>query len=232
MSQFKKRPSTEARDQLASAIEARRDHQAELAAISASLARLSDLAAKPAKIEAAISAIDASGGAALAAWAKSGDGPAPTPNAEKRAALVADLSVAKASAGAAEAAYTGIAANYNVTTARTKAHDDAISAAVIAILADELAPVAAKAQAIAGELAAVRDAVIEGAAFARGLAMKIGGGPGSISPELTACQKALDTAMANPPSDFAALAAVKGAWRKLADDLMAGDDGVFFSVAS
>ena len=65
MSQFKKRPSTEARDRLAAAIEARRDHQAELAAISASLARLSDLAAKPAKIEAGISPIDASGADAL-----------------------------------------------------------------------------------------------------------------------------------------------------------------------
>lgn len=90
--------------------------------------------------------------------------------------------------------------------ARAKAHDDAISAAVIAILADELAPVAAKAQAIASELASIRDAVIEGAAFARGLSMKIGAGPAVVSTELTACQKALDTAIANPPTDFGALA--------------------------
>ena len=127
---------------------------------------------------------------------KVGDGPAPTPNAEKRAALVARSLGCQGFSRRGRSGVHGIAANYNVTTARTKAHDDAISAAVIAILADELAPVAAKAQALAGELAAVRDAVIEGAAFARGLAMKIGGGPGSISPELTACQKALDTAMA------------------------------------
>jgi adenylosuccinate synthase len=232
MTLIRKKPRSEARDRLASAIEARRDLQNELSAISASLARLSDLAAKPAKIEQAIAAIDAEGGNALAVWAKSGDGPAPTPNAQKRAALVADLSVAKASAGAAEAAYTGIAANYNATTARTKALDDAISAAVVGITAEELAPIADKAQAIASELAAIRDAVIEGAAFARGLGMKIGSGPAVVSTELTACQKALDTAMANPPTDFGALAAVKGAWKKLADDLISGDDGVFFSVAS
>ena len=118
----------------------------------------------------------------MAAWATTGEGNAPTPNAEERAELVADLSVARASAGAAEKAYTGVAATYNAVTARTRAHDDAISAAVVAIIAEELAPVADKAQEIASELAAVRDAVIEGAAFARGLAMKIGGGPGSISP--------------------------------------------------
>ena len=61
--------------------------------------------------------------------------------------------------------------------------------------------------------------------------MKIGCGPAVVSTELTACQKALDTAMANPPTDFAALVAVKGAWKKLADDLISGDDGVFFGVS-
>jgi hypothetical protein len=228
MSLIRKKPRSEARDRLTSAIDSRRDLQAELSAISTSLARLSAINSAPAKIEAAISAIDASGADALAAWATSGEGAVPTPDAEKRAELVADLSVARASAGAAEKAYAGVAATYNATTARTKAHDDAITAAVVAIIADELAPLADKAQAIATELAAAKDAVIEGAAFARGLAMKIGAGPGSISPELTACQKALDTAMANPPLDIAALTAVKGAWRKLAEDLAAGDDGVYF----
>jgi hypothetical protein len=230
MSLIRKKPRSEARDRLASAIESRRDLQNELAAISASLARLSAINSAPAKIEQAITALDSKGATALADWAKSGQGAAPTPNAEARAALVDSLSMARAQAGAAEHAYAGIAANYNATTARTKAHDDAITAAVVAIIADELAPLADKAQAIATELATVRDAVIEGAAFARGLAMKIGAGPGSISPELTACQKALDTAMANPPTDFGALAAVKSAWKKLADDLMAGDDGVCWGL--
>ena len=185
MSLIRKKPRSEARDRLASAIKSRRDLQNELSAISASLARLSAINSAPAKIEAAISAIDASGADALAAWAASGEGAAPTPNAEKRAELVADLSVARASAGAAEKAYAGVAANYNATTARTKAHDDAITAAVVAIIADELAPLADRAQAVASEYAAAKDAVIEGAAFARELAMKIGAGPGSIGPELT-----------------------------------------------
>jgi hypothetical protein len=230
MTLIRKKPRSEARDRLASVIEARRDLQNELSAISASLARLQAINAEPAKIEAAISAIDASGADALAAWATTGEGAAPTPNAEARAALVDSLSLARAQAGAAEHAYVGIAANYNAVTARTKAHDDAILAAVVAIIADELQPLADKAQAIASEYATAKDAVIDGAAFARGLGMKIGGGPGLISPELTACQRALDTAMANPPLDLAALTATKVAWKKLADDLMAGDDGVQFGV--
>jgi hypothetical protein len=95
MTLIRKKPRSEARDRLAAAIEARRDLQNELSAINASLARLQALNSEPAKIEAAISAIDASGADALAAWATTGEGAVPTPNAEKRAELVADLSVAK-----------------------------------------------------------------------------------------------------------------------------------------
>ena len=80
----------------------------------------------------------------------------PTPNAEKRAELVADLSVARASAGAAEKGYAGVAATYTAVTARTKAHDDAITAATIAVMIEELGPLAEETEAAAKAYAGPR----------------------------------------------------------------------------
>ena len=116
-------------------------------------------------------------------------------------------------------------------TARTKAHDDEITAATVGVLAEELAPLAKKAVEAARDFAMARDVVIEGGALARSLAQRLAGGPGSISAELMAAQKALDKAIANPTAD-SHRSPLKAAWAKFADGLAAGDDGLYFGVKS
>ena len=175
--------------------------------------------------------LDASGTEALTAWATSGEGAAPTPNAEARVALVADLSTAQASAGAAEKAYAGVAATYTAVTARTKAHDDEITAATVGVLAEELAPLAKKAVEAARDFAMARDVVIEGGALApaaspRGLPADLARSAPSLWPRRRLSIRRLRI----PTADFASLTAVKAAWAKFADGLAAGDDGLYFGV--
>jgi hypothetical protein len=110
MSTFTKKRTSPSRDRLQECHTARQDAEAKIAEINASLARLADHEQAVLAARSELQALDAEDAAKVHAWAKSGEGSAPTTDVDKRESIARALSQAEAQSKAAAAARAALTA--------------------------------------------------------------------------------------------------------------------------
>jgi hypothetical protein len=140
MSTFPTKPVSQARAMLAEASAARKDADATIAALTASIRRLDAEIAAVAPAEAALARLDAEHSAAFGAWAQDPSLPKPEIDAVRREAASVALANARNSAAAAANAKTGLEAQTMAAAQKIAPIEKHINAAVAEVVLETAAP--------------------------------------------------------------------------------------------
>ena len=143
MSTFTKKRTSPSRDRLAECLAAKAEAEAKVASIQSSIERLAghEEAVNAARSE--LTALDIADAAAVTAWAKSGEGSAPTTDVERRESIARALSQAESQARAAASARASLSSELETAT-KPLAGISAWSTVFVAqTVAEEMAPLLA-----------------------------------------------------------------------------------------
>jgi chromosome segregation ATPase len=177
LTKFSKRPDSPARDRLAEALKARGEVEAKLAALTASIARLTRQIAAVGPAEAALARFDSIQAGKLAQWAQGGEADVPVADWEQRERFERELSAARATAASATSARAGLEAEYTREANKLPGAQSYASAATIEIVGESAEPLIAEAVALQSELAKKIERVVSALDVARDLMHKLAGEP-------------------------------------------------------
>ena len=113
MSNFPTKRRSPSRDRLAECLAAKAEAEAKVDAVQSSIERLADHEQAVNAARSELTALDAEDAAKVHAWAKSGEGSAPTTDVDKRESIARALSQAEAQAKAAVSARAALTAELN-----------------------------------------------------------------------------------------------------------------------
>jgi hypothetical protein len=160
MPTFPTKRASPARARLAECHAARREAEAKIAAANESMARLAGHEEAVAAVRSELTAIDIADAAAVTAWAKSGEGAAPTTDVERREAISRALSQAESQARAAATARAALSADIESAGQPLAGIQTWTTVSIAQIVCEDTAPLLADVvklqQALAGKIEQIK----------------------------------------------------------------------------
>ena len=144
MSTFKPKPTSPARAMLAECNEARADVQATQSAVLASINRLNEAQAAPARAEASLARFEADSAAAMAEWSRTGEGDMPVADSDKRDELERNLRNARSAAASAATAAVGLNAERERELSKLSGIDTHSKIATATVIVETVTPLLAE----------------------------------------------------------------------------------------
>ena len=232
---FPRKRTSPNRERLAECLSAKAAAAAHVAQVNASIERLAGHEAEVAAAERDLARIDAEESQATLAWAKSGEGSAPTPDAGRRDEINRALSVARSQAAAAVSARAALTAELNAAMRPLTDIEAWVKVSIPLIVVEEAKALMVGLQETMAQMAAQKNRLdqIKTFVLAHADAARESSSPGMG--EIFRAQEALlqDLARAEslPPSDLDAAAASHTALMRFVADLRS-DASVALAVQS